>query len=124
MLTKRTLYPIAVVSAGVMMLLSGCAGMTAAQKGALGGGAIGAVAGQIIGGDTEATLLGAGIGALTGAIANDYVDQQKEDAYHQGARDASVQQTYTTPPPPTAEPRVYKTETKTTTEYYYSTSPR
>jgi uncharacterized protein YcfJ len=40
--------------------------------------------GQAIGGDTEGTLLGAGIGTLVGAIAGNAVDQE-----HQAARDAA-----------------------------------
>ena len=38
-------------------------------NGAVGGAAIGAVGGQLVGGDTEATLLGAGLGAAVGAAA-------------------------------------------------------
>lgn len=78
--------------------LQGCQ-TTPAQRGAMGGGAIGAVAGQIIGGDTEATLLGAGIGALGGAMANDYIDKQKRDAYDQGYHDGNAPR-YTPAPPP------------------------
>ena len=55
----------------IPMLFGGCADMTAAQKGAVGGGAAGAVAGQLIGGNTKATLIGAGVGALGGALIND-----------------------------------------------------
>lgn len=65
-----------------LLLLSGCT--TPSQRGAIGGSAMGAAAGQIIGGDTEATLIGAGLGALGGALANDYIDQQKRDAYQHG----------------------------------------
>ena len=55
----------------VPIFFNGCAGMTAAQKGAVGGGAVGAIAGQLIGGDTTSTLIGAGVGALGGALIND-----------------------------------------------------
>lgn len=51
--------------------IGGCANMTPTQKGAVGGAAVGAVAGQLIGGNTSATLIGAGVGALGGALLND-----------------------------------------------------
>ncbi len=51
--------------------LSGCADMTPTQKGAAYGAAGGAIAGQLIGGSTSATLIGAGAGALGGALIND-----------------------------------------------------
>ena len=63
---------------GLSVVFSGCANMTATQKGAVGGAAVGAVAGQIIGGNTTATLIGAGAGALGGALLNDHLDQQKK----------------------------------------------
>ncbi|WP_217909446.1 YMGG-like glycine zipper-containing protein [Desulfosediminicola flagellatus] len=44
---------------------------TPAQHGAVRGGAVGAVAGQAIGRDTKSTLIGAGAGALGGALLND-----------------------------------------------------
>lgn len=55
------------------VLLSGCGpqGTTYAQRGAIGGAAAGAITGQIIGRDTKSTLIGAGAGALGGALLND-----------------------------------------------------
>lgn len=53
----------------------GCANMTPTQKGAATGAAVGAVAGQLIGGSTSATLIGAGAGALGGALLNDALDK-------------------------------------------------
>jgi outer membrane lipoprotein SlyB len=53
--------------------LSGC---TASQQGAVGGAAVGAIAGQAIGGDTESTLIGAAIGGVGGAIAGELVGRQ------------------------------------------------
>jgi hypothetical protein len=47
------------------------------QTGALVGGAVGAGAGQAIGGDTESTLLGAGIGAVGGYIIGNESDKKK-----------------------------------------------
>ena len=64
--------------------------MTPTQKGALGGGTLGGIAGQLIGGNTESTMLGMGIGALGGALANDYVDQQKQQAQRQGYNQGTI----------------------------------
>lgn len=83
----------------LLVFLSGCTS-TPSQRGAVGGGLLGAAIGQIAGRDTEATLIGAGVGALTGAIVYDHIDQSKRSAYHQGY-DAG----YKTPPPPPT--RVY-----------------
>jgi len=69
-------------------------GMTSAQSGALGGGVLGAVAGQLIGGDSESTMIGMGAGALLGALGNDYANQQKTNSYNQGVMDARRQQQY------------------------------
>ena len=54
------------------------------QRGAVIGAGIGALMGQAIGRDAEATLLGAGIGTLVGAIAGNAADQE-----YQAARDAA-----------------------------------
>ena len=54
----------------IVILSVGCA-TTAVQRGAVGGGAAGAVAGQLIGGNTKSTVIGAGVGALGGALFND-----------------------------------------------------
>ena len=55
------------------------------QRGAAIGAGIGALMGQAIGRDAEATWLGAGIGTLVGAIAGNAIDQE-----HQAARDAAM----------------------------------
>jgi hypothetical protein len=60
------------------ILFSGCAEMTAAQKGAVGGGALGGVAGGLIGGSRSATLIGIGAGALGGALLNDAIEKDKK----------------------------------------------
>lgn len=62
----------------IPILFGGCANMTAAQKGAVGGGAVGAVGGALIGGSTKATLIGAGVGALGGALLNDALNKDKK----------------------------------------------
>jgi len=62
----------------IPILFGGCAEMTAAQKGAVGGGAVGAVGGAIIGGSTKGALIGAGVGALGGALLNDALEKDKK----------------------------------------------
>ena len=58
--------------------LTGC---NKTEEGASFGAGIGALAGQAIGGDTEATLIGAGVGALLGgAIGND--QQSHNNSYN------------------------------------------
>lgn len=52
------------------------AGCTTAEKGAVGGAAIGALAGQAIGGDTEATLAGAAIGGVSGYLIGRSIDNR------------------------------------------------
>ena len=63
-----------VLAAGVMIGLTGC---NDAQSGSLLGAGIGALAGQAIGGDTEATLIGAGVGAGAGYIVGNESDKAK-----------------------------------------------
>lgn len=67
------------------LLVNGCAtinpytGEQEVSKTAIGagGGAIaGALAGQLIGGNTKSTLIGAGLGATVGGIAGNYMDRQ------------------------------------------------
>jgi len=65
---RVTVFALLVV---LVFMTGGCANMTPTQKGAVGGAAVGAVAGQLIGGNTKATLIGAGVGALGGALLND-----------------------------------------------------
>ena len=67
-----------------LMILSGCA-ETQAQKGALIGGAGGALVGQAIGRDTKATLIGAAVGAAGGTIIGNEMD--KKDVQREYYRD-------------------------------------
>ncbi|MBU1405051.1 MAG: glycine zipper 2TM domain-containing protein [Proteobacteria bacterium] len=60
---------------------AGCVATTpSAERGGLfgagSGAAIGAIAGQLIGGNTKATLIGAAIGAVVGGLVGSYIDQQ------------------------------------------------
>ena len=68
---KKAKFTLCVLIA-IAFMYSGCAGpMTATQRGAAGGAAVGAVAGQLAGKNTKATMIGAGVGALGGALLND-----------------------------------------------------
>lgn len=72
-----TILIVAVVSLG-LAFVSGCE--SDAQTGALIGTAIGAGAGQAIGGDTESTLIGAGVGAAGGYMIGSEQDKKKARA--------------------------------------------
>ncbi len=64
----------------LIFTMTGCASMGA--NGAMGGGAIGALAGQIIGQNTEATLIGWGVGTGLGYIfGNEWDKYQMRNAY-------------------------------------------
>ena len=55
-LMKKTLLALTIIAG----LGTGCAGMSNASNGALAGGLLGALAGQALGHDTKATLIGTG----------------------------------------------------------------
>ncbi len=74
--------------------------------GAFTGGALGALAGQAIGADTEATLIGAGIGAMAGAITADHVNHERARSYDQGYSDGYYNAP-APPPPPVIERSYY-----------------
>jgi len=57
------------------LLLGGCMA-NKAQQGGLGGAAVGALIGQAIGHDTEATLLGAAIGGVLGYMVGNEMDKE------------------------------------------------
>jgi len=67
-----------ITTLGLVSVLS-LTGCNKTESGASFGAGIGALAGQAIGGDTEATLIGAGIGALVGgAVGNDQQNQHHQ----------------------------------------------
>lgn len=80
MKTLRLLGPVVVP----VLVLSGCESMSNTDKGVLGGGAIGAGTGAIIGNATGHTgtgaLIGAGVGALTGGLIGHTEDKQEKKA--------------------------------------------
>jgi hypothetical protein len=69
---------------GAVLVLNGCASMSHAEKGALGGGAIGAGTGAIIGSALGHTaggaVIGGGIGALTGGMIGRGTDRAERKA--------------------------------------------
>ncbi len=73
-----------------LAVLAGCASEGYnMQKGAAIGAAGGAIAGQMIGHDTASTLIGAGAGALIGAIGGNAVDQHVQKQQGQGGQAAA-----------------------------------
>jgi outer membrane protein OmpA-like peptidoglycan-associated protein len=81
---KNKVFLVALIFTFVM---SGCAGMTRTQSGAVIGtglgAATGAALGQAIGRDTASTLIGAGAGAVVGGVAGgmigNYMDKQEQE---------------------------------------------
>lgn len=73
-----------------ILLLSSCANK--AQTGTAGGAAAGAIAGQAIGHNTEATLIGAAAGTMLGAIVGKEMDKyDREQLNHNYERGISNQ---------------------------------
>ncbi len=62
-------------------ILTGCAstGTSNTTDGVVGGAAVGALAGQLIGGNTQSTLVGAAIGSAAGGLIGYSLDQQAND---------------------------------------------
>ena len=75
---KQIWTGIVVFAAGLgVMMMAGCD--TSAKSGALIGTAVGAGAGQLIGGNTTGTLIGAGAGALGGYVIGNEMDKSKQN---------------------------------------------
>ncbi len=74
----RTLRNVASLTAlaALIAIPTGCA--TDAQTGTIAGAGIGAVAGQAIGRDTEATLIGTAIGTVAGYMIGNEMDKSKQ----------------------------------------------
>jgi hypothetical protein len=89
-MSSKFVVPI-IATALVVTVFCGCETMSATQKGAAGGAAAGALAGQIIGGDTESTLIGAGVGAIGGALLNDHYDRKQQQAYEAGRQQGKAE---------------------------------
>lgn len=69
--------PQAVVLCLGLLALAGCDTMTAEQRGATTGAVIGAVAGQVIGGDSRASTIGAALGGLGGYVWSRQMEDKK-----------------------------------------------
>jgi hypothetical protein len=76
----------AAIAASAVFLVSGCA--TQGGSGAAVGTGIGALAGNLIGGDTEATLIGAAVGAGVGYLIGN--ERDKQDAARMRAEQATA----------------------------------
>jgi len=64
-------------------LMNGCVDtQSQTQKGALIGGASGALLGQAIGGDTKSTLIGTAIGAAGGALIGNQMEQNNNNTQY------------------------------------------
>ena len=70
---KNTIFA-AVIALSSVGMLSAC---TTTEKGAVGGAVAGALIGQAVGGNTQSTLIGAGIGAVAGGVAGELIGRQK-----------------------------------------------
>ncbi len=68
----------------IMVLMTSCAGvdMNRGQQGVAGGAAGGALLGQLIGRDTEATLIGAAVGGLLGYVVGNEMDKYDRQRLH------------------------------------------
>ena len=75
---RRWALPLAGLAAATLAL-GGC---NDAQSGTLLGAGIGALAGQAIGGDTEATLIGTAVGAGAGYVIGNESDKAKHNRSH------------------------------------------
>ncbi len=78
MVKKNVTIWMTVAMCGATMFMTGCG--SDAQTGAIIGGLAGAGIGQLAGGHTEATLIGAAIGTGAGYMIGNEGDKQKADA--------------------------------------------
>ncbi len=88
---KTGWVPLTITAVGFAVACTGCA--TSGKTGALIGAGIGALAGQALGGDTEATLIGAAVGTGIGYIIGNEKDKKHAQEMSEQAR--SHQYTHT-----------------------------
>ncbi|ERT67999.1 MAG: glycine zipper domain-containing protein [Cetobacterium somerae] len=79
---KRFIFLSVLLSALVGCANNGMYNTPRVRDGALGGAAVGALAGQLIGRNTAGTLIGAGIGALAGAAIGHERDERAFRNYY------------------------------------------
>ncbi len=78
-MAKKLITMLTVIALGLgLTLIAGC--QNDAQTGAVVGTAAGAGIGQAAGGDTESTLIGAGVGGVIGYVVGNESDKQKAKA--------------------------------------------
>jgi uncharacterized protein YcfJ len=87
---KRIRYAVVVLAAILFLLSCGNPNRYNTQRGAAIGAGVGALAGQLIGGNTKGTLIGAGVGTLLGAIVGNAVDQERQAAVEAAAMDKRI----------------------------------
>ncbi len=87
------LVALALVIAGVLSV--GCA--IKGQTGAIAGGGVGALVGQAIGGNTEATLIGAAVGTGIGYIIGNKADKKHAKEMSQTTQSAGYDHNEVTP---------------------------
>ena len=89
---RQTGYTAVILS--MLMFLISCSSANPnrynTQRGAAIGAGLGAVTGQLIGRDTEGTLIGASVGTLLGAIVGNAVDQERQAALEAAAADEKI----------------------------------
>ena len=74
-MTKRSVVLMAALAVALWLGAGGC--QTAAGTGPLSGAGVGALIGQVAGGDTASTLIGAGVGAGVGYLIGNEVDKSE-----------------------------------------------
>lgn len=82
-----------VLLALAITLATSCANYNKAQTGGVGGAAAGALIGQAIGSDTEATLLGAAIGGILGYMVGNEMDKADRTRLNQAYETSPSYQT-------------------------------
>jgi uncharacterized protein YcfJ len=87
---KRIRYAVVVLTATLFLISCGNPNRYNTQRGAAIGAGVGALAGQLIGGNTKGTLIGAGVGTLLGAIVGNAVDQERQVAVEAAAMDKRI----------------------------------
>src|SRR5210317_305716 len=87
---KRIRDAVVVLAAILFLLSCGNPNRYNTQRGAAIGAGVGALAGQLIGGNTKGTLIGAGVGTLLGAIVGNAVDQERQVAVEAAAMDKRI----------------------------------
>ena len=83
MITMRSTRISSALFIGATVVLSGCAGMSQQQKGAVIGATTGAAVGGVIGNQTGSTargaIIGAVVGGAAGAVIGHQMDQQAKE---------------------------------------------